>query len=175
MWVELAKIDTNPELTGSTKGKWQCFVPEYLKQRRVSSGPLMSVGFVELRCWQWTMMFPKKDVTLPIRKIKCPVIVLSVCTYEFVLAVFLETVLVQTTTCLFCIYSCPFFASLPLLLSSIFPLFCPSLPFCFCPTLPVPHSNSNTQAFFWMKMMKNKPLVRSCSMCSARERSYSLK
>lgn len=39
--------------------------------------------------------------------------------------------------------------------------------------LPAPHSN--TQALFWMKMVKNKPLVRRCSACSAREQSYSLR
>lgn len=39
--------------------------------------------------------------------------------------------------------------------------------------LPAPHSN--IQALFWMKMVKNKPLVRRCSACSAREQSYSLR
>lgn len=148
---------------------------EYLKQRRVSAGPLKSVRFAVFHFWQWTMMLPKKDVSHPIYRIKCPVIFLYVCMYEFPLQGLLETILVQTTTCLFRIYLCSFFISLPLLLSSIFLFFRSSLLLCVCPTLPAPHSNSNTQAFFWMKMMKNKPLVRSCSVCSARERSYSLR
>lgn len=47
--------------------------------------------------------------------------------------------------------------------------------FCLYSTVPPHHSNPNTKSFFWMKMMENKPLVMSCSMCSAREQSYSLR
>lgn len=109
-------------------------------------------------------------------KIKCLSIVLCACTYKFLLWCFLKTILVQITTCLLCIYySCPFFTSLSLSLSSTSVLFFSFLPLCLNSTVPAHHSNPNTQSFFWMKMMENKPLVMSCSMCSDREWSYSLR
>lgn len=148
-------------------------VIDYLKE--TEHQPTAVCMFCRMSLWLWTMMLPKKDVSLPTDRAKCPVLVLWVSMYRFLLLRFLETILVQTTSCLFCIYSCPFVISLPFLVSFTFLLFCPSLFPCLCPALPTPHSSSKTQAFFLMKMMKNKPLVRSCSVCSARERSYSLK
>lgn len=64
---------------------------------------------------------------------------------EFLLLGFLETVLVQITTCPFCIYSCPFLFS-PLLLPSIFLPF-HSSPISVLPSLH-PTSTQTPKPFF---------------------------